>query len=80
MSDIKSKNPTRPLIAIRLKCRECSNGILKEIRLCKSESCPLFNFRFGRLESRKGCGQPANLLRSPQLSSLSRNLESCRLN
>lgn len=36
-----------PLKAIRMKCVDCSNSQLKEIRLCTVETCPLFHFRMG---------------------------------
>lgn len=36
-----------PLKAIRLKCLDCCCGIIKEVRLCSAEKCPLFPYRFG---------------------------------
>lgn len=45
-----------PLRAIRAKCRECMGGSLKGIRICETEDCSLFQYRFGHNPSRKGIG------------------------
>ena len=37
-----------PIKTIRLKCMDCSNYQLKEIRLCTVIKCPLYAYRFGR--------------------------------
>jgi len=36
-----------PLKAIRMKCIDCSNHQLKEIRYCTVVNCSLYPFRFG---------------------------------
>lgn len=54
--EISSKNLTQltsPLKAIRQKCLDCVWGNATEVRLCPSESCPLFPFRFGKNPFRK---------------------------
>lgn len=45
-----------PLKSIRRKCVDCMAGSAKEVRLCPSEDCPLYLYRFGRNPSRKGIG------------------------
>ena len=48
--------------AIKLKCLDCCCGQAKEVRLCPSQDCPLWNYRFGyevdsegkRIARRKG--------------------------
>ena len=53
------------LKAIRLKCRDCSNGSTKEIRLCPIGNCPLWPYRFGirpRTALKKGYLQSAELV------------------
>lgn len=37
-----------PMRAIREKCRDCTCGQTKEIRLCPIKDCPLWLFRFGK--------------------------------
>lgn len=37
-----------PLRAIRRKCLDCMNGQPKEVRLCPSQDCVLWPFRFGK--------------------------------
>lgn len=39
---------TSPLKAIRAKCLDCMCGQSVEIKLCPSEDCPLYPFRFGK--------------------------------
>ncbi len=34
--------------AIRNKCKECSGGSTKEVKLCPIEDCPLYLYRFGK--------------------------------
>jgi len=34
--------------AIRKKCKDCSCGSDKEIRLCPVKTCPLYPFRMGK--------------------------------
>lgn len=36
-----------PLRAIRLKCLDCSNQQIKEVRLCPVIDCPLYGYRMG---------------------------------
>lgn len=36
-----------PLKAIRVKCRECCNWSLREVRLCTCTKCPLYPYRMG---------------------------------
>lgn len=36
-----------PLQAIRKKCIECCAGVLSEVKLCKAQKCPLFEFKSG---------------------------------
>lgn len=37
-----------PLKAIREKCIDCVCGQIKEVKLCESETCPLWPFRMGK--------------------------------
>lgn len=36
-----------PMKAIRAKCLECSNGQVKEVRLCPIKRCALYECRLG---------------------------------
>lgn len=38
----------RPLKAIRKKCLDCCSGSFKEVSLCPSEDCQLYQLRFGK--------------------------------
>lgn len=38
----------RPLKAIRAKCLDCTNKQFIEIKECKIEKCPLWEYRMGR--------------------------------
>jgi hypothetical protein len=42
-----------PIQAIRKKCLECSNGQYVEIKGCLIETCPLYTFRTGIIQSKK---------------------------
>ena len=42
-----------PIKAIRMKCIDCCNGQLKEIRLCPCQQCPLWPYRMGRRPTRE---------------------------
>lgn len=42
-SEIKS-----PVKAIRAKCLDCCYDSPSEVRMCPSEDCPLYPFRFGK--------------------------------
>lgn len=44
---------TSPLKAIRAKCFDCCGGKYNEIRECGAQSCPLYNYRFGKNPNRK---------------------------
>lgn len=39
---------TSPIKAIREKCFDCVNSNRNEVKLCPSEDCPLYPFRFGK--------------------------------
>lgn len=45
-----------PLKAIRLKCLDCCCGQYKEVRLCPSDDCSLWIYRFGHNPKRTGLG------------------------
>ena len=45
-----------PLKAIRLKCLDCCCDSAYEVKMCPSENCPLFQYRFGHNPARKGLG------------------------
>ena len=45
-----------PLKAIRMKCRWCMHGQLKQIRFCPTDDCPLYPYRMGTNPRRKGIG------------------------
>lgn len=45
-----------PLKAIRAKCLDCMYDNQNEVRLCPSEGCPLWEYRFGKNPKRKGIG------------------------
>jgi hypothetical protein len=45
-----------PLRAIRAMCLECCGGSQKEVRLCPTEDCSLYSYRFGHNPKRKGIG------------------------
>jgi len=45
-----------PLKSIRAKCLDCMCGQMQEVRLCPSESCPLWPYRMGHNPNRKGIG------------------------
>jgi len=47
-----------PLVAIRAKCLDCMCYQANEVRLCSSDDCPLWRFRFGRnLSAPRGGGK-----------------------
>lgn len=43
---------TSPLRAIRLNCLDCMGGSGNEVKLCPSEQCPLYPYRFGKNPNR----------------------------
>lgn len=49
-------NGTTPLRAIRAKCLDCCCDSPKEVKLCPSQNCPLWPFRFGHNPARAGIG------------------------
>lgn len=54
-----------PVKAIRVKCLDCAGG-MKEVRLCSTESCPLYPYRMGRNPSRAGIGGGQDNLKTPR--------------
>jgi hypothetical protein len=42
------ENKISPVKAIRLFCIDCSGGSLPEVKECRSFTCPLHPFRFGK--------------------------------
>lgn len=48
-----------PLKAIRLKCLDCMCGAKHEVKLCSSDDCSLFPYRFGKNPARRGIGRKA---------------------
>ena len=43
------KEHLTPLEAIRRKCvDDCCSGYMSEVRNCMCQSCPLYEFRFGK--------------------------------
>ena len=42
------KERTTPIKSIRLKCVDCSNGQLAEVRLCPVTECPIWLYRMGK--------------------------------
>ena len=47
-----------PMRAIRAKCIDCMCGSANEVKLCPSDDCSLYSYRFGKNPSRKGlCGK-----------------------
>ncbi len=54
-----------PIKAIRLHCIECSQGLLKEVRLCEEEHCPLFPYRMGKNPCRTGIGNADHFKNHP---------------
>jgi hypothetical protein len=45
-----------PVKAIRAKCLECVGGRPSLVRLCDSETCSLYTYRFGKNPNRAGIG------------------------
>ena len=45
-----------PLKSIRAKCLDCCSDQAQEVRLCPSQTCPLWPFRMGRNPNRAGIG------------------------
>ena len=46
-----------PMKAIRAKCLDCMYDSAKEVRLCPSTNCSLFQYRFGKNPARAGIGK-----------------------
>ena len=53
-----------PIKATRLRCIDCSQGSLKEVRLCDSRHCPLWPYRLGKNPCRTGLGNAGHLKKS----------------
>jgi hypothetical protein len=51
--------------SIRMKCVECCEGRLKEVRECPATSCPLHPYRMGKNPSRRGIGNKNAMLNLP---------------
>ena len=51
MDTINAGKRTSPLKAIRAKCLDCCGFQMGEVRLCPSEDCPLWKYRFGANKS-----------------------------
>ena len=47
---------TTPLKSIRAKCLDCCCDQAQEVRLCPSQTCPLWPFRMGKNPNRAGIG------------------------
>lgn len=45
---VEMQQATNPVKAIRLKCRDCTNGQISEIDECPVKLCPIHAFRFGK--------------------------------
>lgn len=52
-SYIESRNGLMPLKAIKAKCYDCCAYNSNEVKLCSSETCPLWVYRFGNSRLRK---------------------------
>ena len=52
----KTKNCKSPTRALRLKCIECSNYQLSEVKLCTCRECALHPFRMGHNPFRNSKG------------------------
>ena len=50
-----------PMKAIRAKCLDCMYDSAKEVRLCPSKNCPLFQYRLGKNPARAGIGKKGHL-------------------
>jgi hypothetical protein len=45
-----------PLRSIKLYCRQCSADSPTEVKKCPIPDCPLYVYRFGHNEARRGIG------------------------
>ena len=45
---METRTITRPIKVIRAYCLDCCGTSSNEAKLCPSESCPLYPFRFGK--------------------------------
>ena len=48
-----------PIKSIRAKCVDCCCGSTLEVRLCPSQSCPLWPYRMGKRPVTPGSGETA---------------------
>lgn len=60
-SDVRGKEITSPLKAIRAFCIDCMGGSVREIKLCTAPKCPLYAFRMGKNPYRKRELSPEHL-------------------
>jgi len=42
------KKHLTPLKSVRTKCLDCMGGSPREVKLCSSDDCPIYPYRFGR--------------------------------
>jgi len=54
-----------PMRAVRAKCLDCMCGSQNEVKLCPSEDCPLFLYRFGKNPARRGLGRKDAFNKNP---------------
>lgn len=57
-----------PLRSIRAKCLDCCGGNRAEVRRCRIEDCPLWQFRSGHNPGRAGIGGNPQLKREFPMS------------
>lgn len=60
-SDVRSKEITSPLKAIRAFCIDCQGETVREIKNCTAFKCPLYAFRMGKNPYRKRELNPEHL-------------------
>lgn len=60
-SDVRGKEVTSPLKAIRAFCIDCQGGAVREIKSCTAPKCPLYAFRMGKNPYRKRELSPEHL-------------------
>ena len=65
LQDIADDKRISPLKAIRLKCLECVCWQVAEVKLCPSDDCMLWRFRFGKNTTgggrKRGSGKVLNI-------------------
>ena len=60
-----NRNTHTPLRSIREKCLDCCCGSAREVKLCPSQECSLYPFRFGHNPARAGIGGKGNNSEKP---------------